>query len=284
MSKSRVFCLRVEPLYIHEEQDYQWRRIYPTPTLCVCDFTTELIAKIERLRSLVIEHGLATVSERTAVVEWFHKLTDHYVFGTLTQINVTESTVSFSGWHPPHQAPYFQTTMLPLSEAIEANKQFRPIDLGNIRLPIAQGLIDEIVAQDEELNKLLDRSAALDELQDVLLKLDGCATGWLNSDLTEFESSLLSDAANIQRKINQLELDISQLNRQLLRRCFEIRVGDWVTCNGSDYSRKTVRLQVEDVHYYDKKLCISGPIITQKGEVGKRTDSIHISVLPDDEH
>lgn len=282
--RSKIFCLRVEPLYSHEDKDYLWQRVCPMPSLCVCNFTPEFLATIEKLHTVLMEHELTSVSQRTTAVEWFHKRTDHYVFGTNTQINVTETTVSFSGWHPPHQAPYFQSSTLPLSEVLDASTEFKRIDLGNMRLPIAQGLIDEIVSKDEELNKLLDRSNALDELEGALLTLDSCATGRLNSDLTEFESSLLSDVANIQRQIDQLELDIRQLNRRLLRRCLAIRVGDWIISDGSDYSRKTVRLQVAEVDYYDKKLCISGPLITQKGEVGKRTESIYISVLPDDEY
>ena len=94
--------------------------------------------------------------------------------------------------------------------------------------------------------------------------------------------SLLREQSNQSVLIEQIQLEIDELNRKLLHRCFGIGYGDWIICDGSDYTSKRVQLQLAEVYYHENKLWLSGPIITQQGSVGKRTETIAISIFPDE--
>ncbi len=172
MDSSRVFCLRVDALYVESDRDYLWRRIAPVPTLCICDFSPQLVSVINRLRELLVDNGLSVVSKRVASVEWFHKTTRRFHFDIKTLVSVTESSVYFSGWHSPFKKPYFRTTELPLTEVIESAKQFKSIELEDIRQPIPKGLVEQILMKEKERYKHEELNDSLMDLETALSKID----------------------------------------------------------------------------------------------------------------
>lgn len=274
--------MRVNPLYTDIDKDNTWRRITPIPTLCICDFTPELISSIKHLRDLLINNGLSIVSEQITAVEWFHKTTRRFHLHITTVMNVTKTTVYFSGHHAPHKSPYFQTTELPFSEIIESSQQFKRINLEEIHKPMPQGLVKKVLQKEQELHQRDELHSSLIELQDSLGKIDNSAIEIISTDVHELSGSLLKELSNQDAQIEKMQLEIDSLNKELLHRCFGVGKGDWIACDGSDYNPKRVQLQLAEVYYHNNKLWLSGPIITQQGKVGKRTETIAISIFPDE--
>jgi len=73
-----------------------------------------------------------------------------------------------------------------------------------------------------------------------------------------------------------LDLEIEILCKRLLQRTFGINIGDWIAVDSIADGSKRVQLEISHVDFYLNTLTLSGPVITQKGQVGKRINSIQI--------
>ena len=102
-------------------------------------------------------------------------------------------------------------------------------------------------------------------------------TAVINVDLDTHQDLLRKEVDSFTQVVELLEQEIEALNMRLLYQCLKVQSGDWVS---SDAARgKKLQLVVESASYSDGWLFIRGTNITQKGEVGKRVESIAIEVL-----
>jgi hypothetical protein len=154
------------------------------------------------------------------------------------------------------------------------------VDLARLSVPLAKSLMSEIAAKSEEQARISDRYYALDEVFTALAKLDDEVTEPVNTSTADYSVSLSSEIAALQKKDSALELEIDELCKILLHRVFGLSLGDWVYYD----ARGRIQLQIERVSFYDNSIILSGPMITKKGEVGKREESIYLNILSKDEH
>ncbi|PKI12759.1 hypothetical protein [Colwellia sp. 12G3] len=79
---------------------------------------------------------------------------------------------------------------------------------------------------------------------------------------------------------------MEELSKKLLFLTFGLTIGDWICTNSYWHDGRKVHFKIERVDYYPNEIILSGPIITQKGEVGKREKSIRINLCKGsgDEH
>ncbi|MEM5552573.1 hypothetical protein WNY63_17770 [Pseudoalteromonas neustonica] len=283
MSAKRLFCLAVKPLYLETKSPSFFGELLPIPTMCLCDFKN-LINIISNTITLLKEYGLNEASQSTVEATWFFQQTNRYHLNIPTQIHITLSHVYFSGCFPPHQEAYFKTSAIPVSEVLETEAKFKNIDLARLKYPQAKGVINEIMNKDAQYMGLLDLNDNLDDIKNNILKLDEKTTDELTTDLNKYNHSLSSEISKLSQKASVLELEIEAAAKKLLFKIFDLSVGDWIVCDQSVYRDKQIQLQINQVSYYDRLLTLQGPIITKKGEQGKRTETINIQILPNDEH
>ena len=193
------------------------------------------------------QHQLTEVSKKITGITWFFELNNRYHIDIPTYIHVTESRVYFTGYLPPYKQKYFRTSEVPLDVILDSGREFKPINLANLQLPFAKAIASELEVQQTKFEKINDRYYTLDEA---------------------------------------IELTMEELSKKLLYRIFGLTIGDWICTDSSWHEGRKVHLRIERVDYYSNEIILSGPIITQKGEVGKREESIRINLCKgsDDEH
>lgn len=282
MTSARLYCLGVRPLYTEATPDrYSPHYGHNQPSLCLCALTPELIETLTELRKLLEQHQLTNVSRRTTAVAWYYPPDDRYLINTSTWIQVSEHHVRFAGaWHPDITLT-FQSTSVPLKEILTPDVPLIPLDLESLRTLYPDGLMEEIIAADQEQQQLSERIEALEELQRALTGVDHKLTYPAHTPLADYTEALLTELAQCQHHYEQTELELETLGKALLKRSFGARPGDWVVHLDDQGRRRQVC--VESVHYYDGKLIISGPNITQRGQLGKRQEYLMIPLVPDDE-
>lgn len=280
MEKRRIYCLGIKPIYVETPANGRQWELLPMPSMCFCDFNPEITELIVSLKELVLEKNLDEVSKRTTLVTWFFEQTNRYHVDVPSYIHVSAADVYFTGHLSPHKQTYFQTHQVPLHEILESQEDFQSVDLARLSVPLAKSLMMEIAAKSEEQARISDRYYALDEVFTALAKLDDEVTEPINTSTDTYSVSLSSEIAGLQKTDAALEIEIDELCRKLLYRVFGLSIGDWI------YSevRGRVQLQIESVSFYDNAIILSGPIITKKGEVGKREESIYLNIQSKDEH
>lgn len=276
----RLYCLGIKPIYAEpSEYGRQWQ-LLPMPSMCLCDFSPEITKLIVSLKNIVLENSLSELSKRTTLVTWFFEQTNRYHIDVPSFIHVSESYVYFSGCIPPYKQTYFQTHQIPLHEILEGQKNFQAIDLARLSVPLAKSLLSEITAKSAEQERISNRYYALDEVFTALAKLDDEVIEPLNTSIADYTVSLSSEIAQLQKQDSCLELEIEELCKKLLYRIFGLSIGDWVISS----VRSPVQLQIQRVSFYQSSIILTGPIITKKGDVGKREETIYLDILPNDEH
>ena len=278
--KRRLYCLGIKPIYVESSDNGRQWELHPMPSMCFCDFNPEIAELIVSLKALLLEHNLVEVSKQTTLVTWFFEQTNRYHIDVPSYIHVSASNVYFTGCLPPHRQTYFQTHQVTLHEILENQNDFKSVDLARLSVPLAKSLMCEIAAKSEEQARISDRYYALDEVFTALAKLDDEVTEPVNTSTADYSVSLSSEIAALQKKDSALELEIDELCKILLHRVFGLSIGDWVYYD----ARGRIQLQIGSVSFYDNSIILSGPMITKKGEVGKREESIYLKVLSEDEH
>ncbi|WP_417582590.1 hypothetical protein [Nitrincola sp.] len=283
MTAARLYCLGVRPLYATASPDHYYSPHYGRnqPSLCLCALTPELIETLTELRELLEQHQLTDVSRRTTAIAWYYPPGDRYLVNTRTWVQVSEHHVRFAGAWSPETTPTFQSTSVPLKELLAPDAPLIPLNLKSLRTLYPGGLMEEIIAADAEQQQLSDRIEALEELQRALTAVDHTLANSAPIPLAEYTEALLAELAQLQHYYEQTELELEALGKALLKRSFGARPGDWVVYIDDQGRRRQVC--VESVHYYAGKLVISGPNITQRGQLGKRQEYLMIPLVPNDE-
>lgn len=274
--KKRVYCLKVKPLFVETHYGmYHAGRVQPL--FCHCAFDDELVSLILSLRERLIEEGFHQITQCLPEARWFYELSQRYHHEVKSFINVTEKSVFLTGFLPPFDEPYFQTTKIPIAELILNLGQFKYVDPVVDVSPSVTNLIAEIEAKDAELNRRIEQSYAIERLSEAMTGLDE-AIAVINVNLEAHQRLLRKEVDSFTLVVELLEQEIEALNMRLLYQCLKLKSGDWVSSD-VEVSGKKLQLVVESASYSDGRLFIRGTHITQKGEVGKRVESIAIEVL-----
>jgi hypothetical protein len=284
MTKIKLYCLSIKPIFI--EHKVMHGSLHPMPLYCLTDFNASLISCINSLIEVLNQHQLTEVSKNITDIAWFFELTNRYHIDIPSYIYVTESTVYFTGYLPPYKKKYFRTSEVPLSEILDNGSDFKPINLANLQLPFAKAIASELEARQTEYEKVNDRYYALDEVKNALSNLDQDTVEQLNSSSSTCLTELAQEMSHLNKQNEAIELTIEELSKKLLYRTFGLTIGDWICTDSSWHEGRKVQLKIDRVDYYSNELILSGHIITQKGEVGKREESIRINIFKgsDDEH
>ncbi|MBA6390461.1 hypothetical protein H4J38_06650 [Colwellia sp. BRX10-3] len=276
MAKSKLYCLSIKPILV-ENKAIQ-APLYPMPLYCLSDFNASLISCINSLIDVLNQHQLTEVSKKITGITWFFELTNRYHIDIPTYIHVTESTAYFTGYLPPYKQKYFRTSEVPLDEILENGREFKAINLANLQLPFAKAIASELEAQQTEFEKINDRYFALDEVRNALANLNEDTVEQLNSSSSECLTELAQEMSHLNNKNEAIELTMEELSKKLLYRTFGLTIGDWICTDSSWHEGRKVQLKIDRVDYYSSTLTLSGLIITQKGEIGKREESIRINL------
>jgi len=284
MAKSKLYCLSIKPIFIDNKVVHGL--LHPAPLYCLSDFNASLISCINSLIDVLNQHQLTEVSKKITGINWFFELTNRYHIDMPTYIHVTESSVFFSGYLPPYREKYFRTSEVPLDEILDNGRDFKPINLASLQLPFAKAIASELDAQQTEFEKVNDRYYALDEVRNALANLDEDTVEQLNSSSSECVTELAQEMSHLNNQNEVIELTMEELSKKLLYRTFGLTIGDWICTDSSWHEGRKIHLRIERVDYYSNEIVLSGPIITRKGEVGKREESIRINLCKgsDDEH
>jgi len=284
MAKSKLYCLSIKPIVI--EHKVVHGSLHPMPLYCLSDFNVSLISCINSLIDVLNQHQLTEVSKKITDITWFFELTNRYHIDIPTYIHVTESTVYFTGYLPPYKQKYLRTSEVPLDEILDNGREVKPINLANLQLPFAKAISLELEAQQAEFEKVNDRYYALDEVRNALANLDEDTVEQLNSSSSTCLTELAQEMSHLNNQNEAVELAMEELSKKLLYRAFGLTIGDWICTDSSWHEGRKVHLRIERVDYYSNEIILSGPIITRKGEVGKREESIRINLCKgsDDEY
>lgn len=282
MTAARLYCLGVRPVYAEASRNSYLRQYERArPSLCLCSITPALIETLTVLRNLLDEHQLTNVSRRTTSIAWYYPPDDRYLVNTHTWIHVSEHDVRFAGAWAPETTPTFESTPVPLKELLAPDAPLTPLDLAPLRTLSPGGLMDELIAAEAEQEQLSKRIGALEELHSALAAVDHTLVHSIRNTMVDYTEHLLTELAQCQHHLEQTELELETLGKALLKRSFGARLGDWLIHLDNHGLRR--QICVESVSYFEGKLFISGPNITQRGQLGKRQESLIISLVNDDE-
>jgi hypothetical protein len=277
MTTSKLYCLSIKPIFV--ENKVIQAQLHPMPLYCLSDFNASLVKCINSLIEVLNGHQLTEVSKKITGITWFFEFTNRYHIDIPTYIHVTESTVYFTGYLPPYKQKYFRTSEVPLDEILDNVREFKPINLANLRLPFAKAIASELEVQQTKFEKVNDRYYALDEVRNALANLDEDTVEQLNSSSSECLTELAQEMSHLNNQNVVIELTMEELSKKLLYRTFGLTIGDWICTDSSWHEGRKVQLKIDRVDYYSSTLTLSGLIITQKGEIGKRTESIRIDLF-----
>ncbi|TNC82796.1 MAG: hypothetical protein C9356_02700 [Oleiphilus sp.] len=275
----RLCCLSVSRLVADMPDNVRGWEIDPLPLYGFVDFSGQLLQEIKHLRTLLSEHELDEIKQKTTKISWYFYHTERYYRDVPSFLHVTPTEVYFSGAVKPYKQANFRTVPVVFSEVINESQVFRKIDMARLGLPLANGLIKELEANSEETEHLWKRKDALDDVQSALTKADG-AREPAHAKFSEYADALVAELCSLEKQLQQADLDRERLGKKLLYRVFGLCIGDWIYCNTGLKSK----LQIERVDYYEGDLVLYGSNITQKGLVGKRQGSCHIKLVNKDEH
>lgn len=276
--------MSVKPLYKEIRHSRESVCVYPIPTLCLCDFEKSLTDIITELSSVLNDNELTEVAKQTTCVVWFFEQTNRYHINIPSCIHVTASEVYFSGCLAPYKQKYFITSKVPMNEVLANAGTFKPVDMTRLKLPLAKALIKELDFKYQEYEKISDRYYALDEVLEALIKLDNNTAEELDSEGSSYSNALSGEIGSLNKQRERLELEMENLAKKLLNRAFGLSVGDWICTDSTWRVEKKIQLKIEQVDYYNKTITLFGPIITQKGQLGKTSKSIQIRLFTKDEH
>lgn len=276
MTHRRLYCLDVEPLVVDDFHGAEWKR--GLPSLCLVDIDAALVTQIGELRDLLDLHHLHAAAQPALHVAWYYTRNGFYHPAAHSLLHVSETAIWLSGWIPPFTRPCFRSSRIPLKEALSPHSPAQPIDLTGVRTAETGGLLRELALLDQEETRTYDRLGALEQLGEQLTAVEAHSAERSNTDLIAYAASLSAEVAQLEHHLTQLALETNTLSKELLRKALGLRLGDWVI--SIDPRGRRVQLCIDAVHYDDHHLLLSGPLITQQGLVGKRTESLLIPVDP----
>lgn len=280
---NRVFLLNINPLYIKKPKGNHLTRFDRLPLFCQVIFDEKLVNEIQNCRELLVTHGLSTVSKRCQSVTCFFEITESFHPEVSLDLHVTEQSLYFTGFIRPHEKPYFQSVSIPISVAIDSSKELKRVTLPQKEQHDQSALIRLIETKTEQLHLLWDAINELDALKTQLVKVNTVGVDLSAADFLDYQEKLQGNIACKELQTNDLQIEIDDLCKQLLWRYFSILPGDWIYSYEGRANRAPSQLIYESASYQDGAVFVTGQNITQKGEKGKRVDSIVIR-LKNDEH
>lgn len=280
---NRVFLLNINPLYIKKPKENYWTRFDRLPLFCQVSFDDKLVNEIQICRELLVTYGLSTVSKRCQSVTCFFEITESFHPDVSLDLHVTEQSLYFTGFIRPYEKPYFQTVSIPISVAIDSSKELKRITLPQKEQQDQSALIRLIDTKTDQLNLLLDAIHELDALKNQLVKVNRVGCDLSTADFFDYHEKIQGNIACKELQTDDLQTEIDDLCKQLLWRYFSILPGDWIYSYEGRVNRAPSQLIYESASYQSGAVFVTGQNITQKGEVGKRVDSIVIR-LKNDEH
>lgn len=279
----RVFLLNIKPLYIENATADCRARLYSLPLFCQVIMDADLVQQIHQCRVLLVTHGLSTASQRCHKVSCFFEITGTFYPEILVDLQVTEQFVSFVGMVPPYKTPYFHSVGIPISAITGADLQLKSADLHHIAQSEQSALIRLIDSKTEQLHLLYDALNTLEDLKNQLETVNSTDVDLSTSEFCQYQHQVHISIVSKELQARTLEHEIETLCKQLLWRLFSIMPGDWLYSYSGRPKRGQSQIVYESASYEHGAVYVSGKAITQKGEVGKRDDSIVIW-LKHDEH
>ena len=282
MQTKRLFCLKVKALFFDDDDRIYWRRTNPLPLFCHVHIDSDLEALIQCSRELLVTHGLSSISKRCHQVRCFFDITQSFHDDVSIDCHITEDEVFFTGFIPPFKRAYFKTSSLPISVLIDSVKQFKRIDHISPRQINQSALIESLEIKNKEQELAWDELRELEELKQQLEKSDSAAIDFTDQTLSQFKEKLIQNIEQKESQAEAQERETELLCKQLLWRYLKILPGDWIHSNVGTYKNNPVQLVVDTVDFDSTHLHIRGTNITQKGEIGKRYESVSIRIKHDE--
>jgi len=252
VQSKRLFCLKVKPLYTEHKDAHYWGRNTPLPLFCHVHFDEELIRDIHGCRELLVSHGLSSIAKRCSKVSCFFEITERFHMDATIELNVTETEVFFTGFIPPFKEAYFKSSRLPIALVIDSAEKFKRVD--HVRSPQTdqEALIKQIELKHKEQELLWDEQEQLDSLKEQIEKLEASQIDFSNESLLHYQQELSDKISKQQVKVDDVEVEIEALCKQLLWRYFKILPGDWIYADFDGYKDSPTQLVVESVSFHDK--------------------------------
>jgi hypothetical protein len=138
------------------------------------------------------------------------------------------------------------------------------------------------VLKNSEQELLWDETHQLSELKDQLDNVEMATVNFDDEALTDYQATLIENIEKKESLNEALESEVNSLCKKLLWRYFKILPGDWIYSAMGRYKGTPTQLIVETISYHDGCIHISGANITQKGEIGKRGESLTIRIKSDE--
>jgi hypothetical protein len=272
--KNNMICLGVKELY----QDNKVQYPPPTlPTLCFFEFTQSLQDTIDRAIKLLHKHNLHEVIIQISELNWYFKLTNRYHHNIQTLMHVDAMSIRFSGILRPYKEAHFTTAKIKINKLKFNQPPIKAINLKQLTIPLAKGLINRIQLLSNQLSKQEDLYYGIEPIAEKLRSFDEVITSNLHLD-TELQLDYLSRKSNeIYAQMEKIETEMNSLSSQLLYQIFGLKKGDWFSYIEQN-DNKLVQLQFEQCRVYDNTLNIIGPGITKAGLLGKREQYINIEL------
>jgi hypothetical protein len=282
--KNKLLCLNVEILKAYD----QARRIYSygisAPTICSSFVTASMIDSINDALRLIEEHDLVEVVVRTSDVNWFCSL-DKRIFQSINSyFHITKNSVYYSGAFGPEKIPVFVSTRLPLSAITPASQhRKKALNLSLLSSVAAKALIAEIENLDREMQLAWSRQESLEELDSAIEGLKTASVIAQSSKTDALASEVSAEIKQLIKENEELEHAIESKCEILCKRILGIGVGDSIVTQ-SHHNNKNQEIQIEYVRYYGGVIYLDGPKILKNGSLGKRRESVHVSLVPENEH
>ncbi|TWX68528.1 hypothetical protein ESZ36_08520 [Colwellia demingiae] len=275
MTTNNIICLEVNELYT-DKQFHQYKTTLPS--FCFFELTQELQATIDEAKELLLEKGFHELSFQLNSINWFFKLTNRYHHDIKSFIHIGEKSIHFSGQMRPFDDVHFCTPKISINQAKFNQIPIKPIQISQLKEPLAKGLITRIEQLTRQYNEAEDLYYGIEPLLSELQKLDDKSAMDLHLHLDSQLDLLHRQGNELLKKMKNLEEEMLSLSRAILHKVFGISKGDWISYLAVN-STSLVQLQYEHCDIHERILTIRGVGIKKKGELGKREQMISIELM-----
>jgi len=272
--KNNMICLGVKELYQDKELQY---RSSTLPTLCFFEFTQSLQEKVDAAIKLLFKHNIHEITIQISEVNWYFKLTNRYHHNIQTLMHVDAMSIRFSGTLKPYKEAHFTTARININKLKFNQIPIKAINLKQLTIPLAKGLINKIQLLSNQLSKQEDLYYGIEPIAEKLRSFDELVASNLHLDTELPLDYLIKKSNEIHAKMETTETEMNSLSSQLLYQIFGLKKGDWFSYIEPN-DNKLVQLQFDHCRVYDHTLSIIGPGITKAGLLGKREQYINIEL------
>lgn len=255
-----------------------------SPNICSVFVTASMNEMINRALSLIEDNGLLEVVYDAPEVNWFSSLDERIYQSINSSLHINKDGIFYSGAFAPEKIPVFVSTRLPLSNiASDEHQLSKELNLSFLSTDIAKALIDEIENLDREMQIAWKRHESLEELDRAIDSLDSASVlaNGSKTDALAYEVSV--ELKQLMQETELLEGEIEKKCETLCKRVLGIAIGDRVITQ-SHGTNNHQEIQVKSVRYYDGTLYLDGPKVLKSGTLGKRNETVYITLVPDNEH